>query len=53
MNRPDIIINCAGMTDVEKCENNKEEAFRVNAIGARNLSIIAGKISAKLVSYFY
>lgn len=49
MNRPDIIINCAGMTDVEKCENNKEEAFRVNAIGARNLSIIAGKISAKLV----
>lgn len=49
INRPDIIINCAGMTDVDECEANKEEAFRVNAIGARNLSIIAGKISAKLV----
>lgn len=49
INRPDIIINCAGMTDADECEANKEEAFRVNAIGARNLSIIAGKISAKLV----
>ena len=49
INRPDIIINCAGMTNVDECEENKEEAFRVNAIGARNLSIIAGKISAKLV----
>lgn len=49
INRPDIIINCAGMTDVDECEANKEEAFRVNAIGARNLSIIAGKIAAKLV----
>lgn len=49
MNRPDIIINCSGLTNVDECETHKEEAFRVNAIGARNLSIIAGKISAKLV----
>lgn len=49
INRPDIIINCVGMTNVEECENNREDAYRVNAIGARNLSIVAAKISAKLI----
>lgn len=49
MSRPDIIINCAGMTDVEKCEKDPENAFKVNALGARNLSIAARKIRARLV----
>ena len=37
INRPDVIINCAAITDVELCEKQPEEAFRVNALGARNL----------------
>lgn len=49
MNRPHYIINCAGLTDVLACENNIEEAFKVNALGARNLSVAARKINAKLV----
>ena len=49
INRPDIIINCAGYTDVEACENNPKTAYRVNALGARNLSIVAGEIGAKMV----
>ncbi|SFM09341.1 dTDP-4-dehydrorhamnose reductase [Halanaerobium salsuginis] len=45
----DIIINCAAYTDVDGCENNKETAFKVNALGAKNLAIAAEKIGAKLV----
>lgn len=49
VNRPDIIINCSGMTDIAACEKDRETAFKINALGARNLSIIAGKLQAKLV----
>ena len=49
MNRPDVIINCAGITDTEECEKNPEHAYRVNALGARNLSIVARKCGAKIV----
>ena len=28
INRPDVIINCAAITDVELCEKQPEEAFR-------------------------
>jgi dTDP-4-dehydrorhamnose reductase len=46
---PDIIINCAAYTDVDSCENNKDTAFKVNALGAKNLAISAEKVGAKLV----
>lgn len=48
-NRPDIIINCAGFSNIEKCENNVERAFFVNAVGERNLSIAARKVGARHV----
>lgn len=49
INRPDVIINCAAVTDTDLCEKNPELAYRVNALGARNLSIVARKIGAKVV----
>lgn len=49
LNRPDIIINTASISPISKCEENQEEAFRTNAIGARNLGIVASKLNAKLV----
>lgn len=49
VNRPDVIINCAGITDTDLCEENPELAYRVNALGARNLSIVARKVGAKIV----
>ena len=49
MNRPHDIINCAGMTDVTACENNMDAAYKVNAIGARNLSIAARKVGARII----
>ena len=49
INRPDVIINCAAVTDTEVCEREPELAYRVNALGARNLSIVARKVGAKMV----
>ena len=34
---PDIIIHCASMTDVDKCEANSKEAFLVNVLGVMNI----------------
>ena len=49
MNRPDVIINCAGIVDLNLCEKEPELAYRVNALGARNLSLVARKVGAKMV----
>jgi len=46
---PDLIINCAAYTDVDGCENNTDTAYKVNALGAKNLAISAEKVGAKLV----
>ena len=47
--KPDVIINCAGLTDVRACEEKPEEAYKINAIGARNLAVAARRIDAKLI----
>ena len=47
--RPDVVINCAGMTDVKECEKNVDEAYRVNAIGVRNIAVAAQAMDAKLI----
>ena len=49
VNRPDVVINCAGLTDVQECENNVDEAYRVNAIGVRNVALAANEVNAKLI----
>ena len=49
INRPHYIVNCAGLTDVAVCEARPEEAYRVNALGARNLSVAARKGKSRLV----
>lgn len=49
MQRPDVIINCAGVTDVQYCEEHVEQAYKVNAVGARNLSLAAGRVGAKMI----
>ena len=47
--RPEVLINSAAVTNVDGCEENKDLAFKVNAIGARNLAIVCEEIGAKLV----
>lgn len=47
--RPDVIINCAAYTNVDSCENDRDTAFKVNAIGPRNLAIASEKYGIKLL----
>lgn len=47
--RPDVIINCAAHTAVDLCEQQWDLAYRINAIGPRNLSIAAADVDAKLI----
>ena len=47
--QPDIIINCAAMTAVDLCESEQEKAYRINALGPKNLAAAAEKIRAKLI----
>lgn len=47
--KPYAIINCAAHTAVDVCETDIDNAYRINAIGPRNLSIAARETGAKLV----
>ena len=48
-NKPDVVINCAAHTAVDLCETDVENAYKINAVGPRNLAIVCEKIGAKLV----
>ena len=45
----DAVINCAAYTNVDGCETNRDDAFRVNAIGPRNLAGACEDMGAKLI----
>lgn len=47
--KPDAIINTAAYVQVDNCEDNPDKAFLVNALGARNVAVIAQELCAKLV----
>ncbi|RLK63356.1 NAD(P)-dependent oxidoreductase [Atopobacter sp. AH10] len=48
-NRPTVIINCAGVTNHQYCQDHPEEAYRVNGLGARNVAVAAQLINAQLI----
>lgn len=47
--KPYAIINCAAHTAVDKCEVDVDNAYKINAIGPRNLAIAASRFGAKLM----
>ncbi|SKC35062.1 dTDP-4-dehydrorhamnose reductase [[Eubacterium] yurii] len=49
--RPEVIFNCAAHTNVDGCENDVENAYKINAIGAQNLAIISEEIGSKFVHF--
>ena len=38
IHKPDALINCSAITDLEFCEKNKSHAFNVNTLGAKKLA---------------
>ena len=47
--QPDVIVNTAAMHHVENCEREPEKAFAANALGARNLALVARDLDAALM----
>ncbi len=45
----DVIINCAAFTNVNAAESAWDAAYKVNAIGPRNLAIASTKYDVKLI----
>ena len=48
-NRPDVVIHAAAQTNVDLCEENPEEAYRVNTFGTSLVALYARKYGANLV----
>jgi len=46
---PDVIINCAAYTQVDKCETEKDDAWKVNVAGAENLAECTEKYGSRLI----
>ena len=49
MSHPAVVINCAGYNTHNWLEEDMVKAFRVNAIGARNVASASRKVGAKLI----
>ncbi|GAI17950.1 unnamed protein product, partial [marine sediment metagenome] len=47
--KPDIVINTAAYVRVDDCETEQDKAFKVNALGARNVAVAAQELGARLV----
>jgi dTDP-4-dehydrorhamnose reductase len=48
-NNFDLVINCAGLTNVEACESRPEAAWQLNATLPYHLAILTQKFSARLI----
>ena len=46
---PDIIVNCAAFTNVDKCETESKAAFNVNALGPKYIAAAAKECRARLI----
>jgi dTDP-4-dehydrorhamnose reductase len=49
--KPDVIINCAAYNFVDEAEGNFDVAYRVNALGPKNLALTCKKYNTLLVHY--
>ncbi len=46
---PNIVINTAAYTNVDDCEVNQDLAFKINAIGGKNMAVVCEELGAKLI----
>jgi dTDP-4-dehydrorhamnose reductase len=47
--KPDVVMNAAAMLDTDLCEVEREAAWKVNALGARNVAEACSRTGAHLV----
>ena len=46
---PHCVVNCAAMTQVDRCEEERDQCWRVNARGVRNLARACRSVGSRLV----
>lgn len=46
---PQVIINCAALTNIDEIEKDCKQAYEVNAYGAKNIACIASKNDIRLI----
>lgn len=49
--KPDIVLHAAAWADVDGCEEQKDKAVSVNAIGAKNIALACRSIDARMIYY--
>ena len=49
LHTPALVFNCAAMTNVDGCETNEDVAYKVNAIGPKNLAIACEQYGSRLL----
>ena len=47
--KPDVIIHCAAYTNVDKAEDDIENAHKINVVGAKNVAKVVKEINATMV----
>ena len=47
--KPELIINCAALTDVDKCELEEDTAYKINALGPKHIALAAREQHAKVI----
>ena len=47
--KPDVVVHAAAVINVDWCEQNRDEAFRINVDGARNVAEACRDVGAKMV----
>lgn len=51
INRPDIVINCAALLASSNGTIDKLEAYRLNALGARNMAVASESVGATIIHF--
>jgi dTDP-4-dehydrorhamnose reductase len=49
--RPELVVNCAAFHNVPLCEEQPEQAFRVNCVAVRDLAQACREAGARLVTF--
>ena len=47
---PDAVIHCAAMTEVDRCETERDLAFRLNARGTANVAALFNRRGIRLIA---
>ena len=48
--KPDVVIHCAAMTAVDKCESEPDLAYKLNAVGSMNVAAACHRNNVRLIA---